>query len=65
MELASAAIQMQRMGSPAAKREVAQILADARKRVYRLLSEDEPAESEAPEATTPDAPPSPAGPTAD
>lgn len=46
VELASAAIQVHRIGSPAAKREVATILGDARRRVYRLLSEDEPAENE-------------------
>ena len=29
------------MGSPAAKREASRILGDARKQVYRLLSDDE------------------------
>lgn len=44
-ELASAAIQVHRVGSPATQREAARILGDARKQVYRLLSEDEPAEA--------------------
>jgi DNA-binding PadR family transcriptional regulator len=44
VELMSASMQVHRMGSPAAKREVAKILGDARKRVYRLLSEDGPAD---------------------
>ncbi len=41
VELASAAIQVHRMGSPATKREASRILGDARKQVYRLLSDDE------------------------
>jgi hypothetical protein len=44
VELASASIQVHRMGSPATKREVATILGDARRQVYRLLSEEDPAE---------------------
>jgi DNA-binding PadR family transcriptional regulator len=44
VELMSASMQVHRMGSPAAKKEVARILGDARKRVYRLLSEDGPAD---------------------
>ena len=55
VELASASIQVHRMGSPATKREVARILGDARRQVYRLLSEDGPAEaSEATEDATTD-----------
>jgi DNA-binding PadR family transcriptional regulator len=45
VDLASAAIHVHRVGSPAAKREVARILGDARRQVYRLLSEDEPADT--------------------
>jgi DNA-binding PadR family transcriptional regulator len=44
-ELASAAIQVYRVGTPATQREAARILGDARKQVYRLLAEDEPAEA--------------------
>ena len=41
MELAAAVIQVQRVGSTRAKREATRILTDARKQMYRLLSEDE------------------------
>ena len=43
MELAAAVIQVQRVGSTRAKRDAQRILTDARKQMYRLLSEDEDA----------------------
>lgn len=43
MELAGAVIQVQRVGSTRARREATTILTDARKQMYRLLSEDEDA----------------------
>jgi DNA-binding PadR family transcriptional regulator len=46
MELAAAVIQVQRVGSTRAKREATRILTDARKQMYRLLSEDEDATDE-------------------
>ena len=53
VELASASVQVHRMGSPAAQREAARILGDARKQVYRLLSEDEPADTTGEPGTAP------------
>ena len=47
MELAAAVIQVQRVGSAHAKREATRILTDARKQMYRLLSEDEDAGEDA------------------
>jgi DNA-binding PadR family transcriptional regulator len=41
MQVAAAVMQVHRIGSPAAQREAARILTDARKQMYRLLSEDE------------------------
>jgi DNA-binding PadR family transcriptional regulator len=41
MQLAAAVIQVHKMGSPRARREATRILTDARKQMYRLLSEDE------------------------
>ena len=46
MELAAAVIQVQRVGSAQAKGEATRILTDARKQMYRLLSEDEDAAAE-------------------
>src|SRR5690349_2816074 len=46
MELAAAVIQVERVGSAAAKRDATKILTDARKQMYRLLSEDEDATDE-------------------
>ena len=43
MQLGAAVVQVQRMGSPAARSEAITILTDARKQLYRLLSEDEDA----------------------
>jgi DNA-binding PadR family transcriptional regulator len=43
MQLLGAVMQVQKMGSPAARRESRQILADARRQVYRLLADDEEA----------------------
>jgi hypothetical protein len=41
VQLVGAGMQVQRMGSPAAQAEARRILADARRRIYRLLAEDE------------------------
>lgn len=41
MQLAGAVVQVQKMGSPRARGEATRILTDARKQMYRLLSEDE------------------------
>jgi DNA-binding PadR family transcriptional regulator len=41
LQLVSAVMQVQRIGSPRAKRETSRILLDARRSVYRLLAEDE------------------------
>lgn len=41
MQLLSAVLQVQRMGSAHARRETNRILADARRQVYRLLADDE------------------------
>lgn len=46
MELAGAVVQVQRVGSVRAKREATRILTEARKQMYRLLSEDEVAGDE-------------------
>lgn len=43
MELAAAVIQVHRVGSAKARRDATSILTDARKQMYRLLSEDEDA----------------------
>jgi hypothetical protein len=43
MQLAAAVMQVHKMGSPHARREATRILTDARKQMYRLLSEDEDA----------------------
>lgn len=46
MQLAAAVIQVHRIGSPQARREANRILTDARKQMYKLLSEDEDASAE-------------------
>ena len=46
MQLFGAVMQVQKMGSPQARREARRILADARRQVYRLLAEDEEAAAE-------------------
>jgi DNA-binding PadR family transcriptional regulator len=52
MELAAAIVQVHKVGSPRARSEAIQIVTDARKQMYRLLSEDESASAdEAPSAT--------------
>ena len=43
MQLGGAVVQVQRTGSPAARLEAVKILTEARKQLYRLLSEDEEA----------------------
>jgi len=46
MQLVGAAIQVKRVGSAEAQREAQRILAESRRRLYRLLADDEPAEAE-------------------
>lgn len=41
MQLAGAVMQVQKMGSPQARAEARRILTDARRRMYRLLADDE------------------------
>jgi DNA-binding PadR family transcriptional regulator len=41
VQLVGAVVQVQRMGSPAAKQEARTVLTEARRRMYRLLAEDE------------------------
>jgi DNA-binding PadR family transcriptional regulator len=41
IQLVGAVMQVQRVGSPAARREANRILADARRQLYRLLADDE------------------------
>jgi DNA-binding PadR family transcriptional regulator len=55
MQVVAAAMQVQRIGSGHARGEADRILTDARKQLYRLLSEDEEASAEE-EATDPSAP---------
>ena len=43
VQLAAAVIQVQKMGSPRARREATGILTDARRQMYRLLADDEEA----------------------
>lgn len=43
MQLVAAVMEVQRMGSPRARAEATRVLTDARKQMYRLLSEDEDA----------------------
>jgi DNA-binding PadR family transcriptional regulator len=50
MQLAAAVIQVHKMGSPRARGEATKILTDARKQMYRLLSEDEDASTDEAEA---------------
>jgi len=51
MQLAGAVMQVQRMGSPKARLEAQRVLTDARRRMYRLLADDEEATDESREAT--------------
>ena len=46
MQLVPAAIQVDKVGSPHAKTEATRILSDARKQMYRLLSEDDDASAD-------------------
>ena len=41
LQVAGAALQVSKIGSPSARREAARILTDTRRQMYRLLSEDE------------------------
>jgi len=50
MELAAAIVQVHKVGSPQARSEAIRIVSDARKQMYRLLSEDEDASAD--EAST-------------
>jgi DNA-binding PadR family transcriptional regulator len=50
MQLAAAVIQVHKMGSPKARNEATKILTDARRQMYRLLSEDEDASTDEGEA---------------
>jgi DNA-binding PadR family transcriptional regulator len=52
MQLAGAVMQVQKMGSPQARAEARRILTDARRRMYRLLADDE--EAAATDDETPD-----------
>jgi DNA-binding PadR family transcriptional regulator len=49
MQLIGAAVQVKRMGSPEANRAAREILVDSRKRLYKLLAEDEDETTEAAE----------------
>jgi DNA-binding PadR family transcriptional regulator len=51
LQLVGAAIQVKRMGSPEANREARDILVDSRRRLYRLLAEDEGEEGDGASAT--------------
>jgi DNA-binding PadR family transcriptional regulator len=51
LELVRAAMQVSKVGTPAAQREAERILRDARRSLYRLLAEDEPADE--PDETSP------------
>jgi DNA-binding PadR family transcriptional regulator len=44
-QLAAAAVQVAKVGSPDVRREAVKTLTESRKQLYRLLSEDEPAET--------------------
>ena len=48
MQLVPAAVQVDKVGSPHARAEATRILSDARKQMYRLLSEDEDASADDP-----------------
>jgi DNA-binding PadR family transcriptional regulator len=57
LQLIGAVMQVQRMGSPRARRETLRILSDARRQLYRLLAEDEVApadDADIADDTTPD-----------
>jgi DNA-binding PadR family transcriptional regulator len=46
LELARAAMQVGSVGTPRARREAERILTDARRQIYRLLADDEPADND-------------------
>jgi DNA-binding PadR family transcriptional regulator len=56
VQLAAAGLQVQRMGSPAAQVEARRILVDARRRMYRLLADDDAADGPAADGPAADAP---------
>jgi DNA-binding PadR family transcriptional regulator len=51
MQLVQAALQVQSVGSPGARREAVQILTDARRAMYRLLAEDDQVATDEPGET--------------
>jgi DNA-binding PadR family transcriptional regulator len=51
MELARAALQVAAVGTPHARLEAERVLTDARRQLYRLLADDEPADPDDTEAT--------------
>jgi DNA-binding PadR family transcriptional regulator len=51
LDLVKATMQVAAVGTPRARRETEQILTDARRRLYQLLADDEPAEGDEPEAS--------------
>ena len=50
-QLLGAAVQVQRVGSAEAQQEAQRILSESRRRLYRLLADDEPAEAQLPDDT--------------
>ena len=56
-QLMAAVIQVHKMGSPRARSEATRVLTDARKQMYRLLSEDEDASTDEAEANDAEANP--------
>jgi DNA-binding PadR family transcriptional regulator len=51
LELARAALQVAAVGTPHARREADRILTDARRQLYRLLADDEPADADGADET--------------
>jgi DNA-binding PadR family transcriptional regulator len=60
LQVVGAVMQVQRVGSPSARREATRILVDARRQIYRLLADDETAAPDetagAPASARPDEP---------
>ena len=55
IQLVGAAVQVKRVGSPEAQQEAQRILSDSRRRLYRLLADDEPADADLSDADLSDA----------
>jgi len=53
LELARAALQVAAVGTPHARREAERVLTDARRQMYRLLADDEPADGDTSDDTEP------------